>query len=70
MVQQLGTTRDTTELRGQCRCQIDVIGELRGKIQTEASAVSCDFVFHVFSMLRVDACAQCDVVLVAGTLLR
>ncbi|CAM9337528.1 unnamed protein product [Ectocarpus sp. 12 AP-2014] len=33
MVQQLGTARDTDELRGQCRCQLQVIDELREKIQ-------------------------------------
>lgn len=35
MVQQLGTTRDNSELRGQCRCQLEVINELRGKIQAQ-----------------------------------
>lgn len=35
LVQQLGTTRDTAELRGQCRCQMEVIDELREKIKTE-----------------------------------
>ncbi|CAN0112801.1 unnamed protein product [Ectocarpus sp. 6 AP-2014] len=35
MVQQLGTARDTGELRGQCRCQLQVIGELREKIQAQ-----------------------------------
>lgn len=37
LVQQLGTARDTPELRGQCRCQIDVVKELGGKIQDEVS---------------------------------
>lgn len=35
MVQQLGTSRDTKELRGQCRCQLEVVHELEGKIQAE-----------------------------------
>lgn len=35
LVQQLGTNRDTAELRGQCRCQMEVIDELREKIKTE-----------------------------------
>lgn len=35
MVQQLGTARDNVELRGQCRCQLDVIKELREKIQAQ-----------------------------------
>ncbi|CAN0011945.1 unnamed protein product, partial [Hapterophycus canaliculatus] len=35
MVQQLGTSRDTGELRGQCRSQLEVIDELRGKIQAQ-----------------------------------
>lgn len=34
MVQQIGTTRDTAELRGQCRCQLEVVKELSGKIQS------------------------------------
>ncbi|CAM9136760.1 unnamed protein product [Pylaiella littoralis] len=35
MVQQLGTGRDTGELRSQCKCQLQVVDELRGKIQAQ-----------------------------------
>ncbi|CAM9870556.1 unnamed protein product [Scytosiphon promiscuus] len=35
MVQQLGTSRDTGELRVQCRSQLQVIDELRGNIQAQ-----------------------------------
>eukprot|EP00903_Cladosiphon_okamuranus_P013177 g12290.t1 len=35
MVQQLGTGRDTSELRNQCRHQLQVVDELRGKIHAQ-----------------------------------
>ncbi|CAM9711340.1 unnamed protein product [Choristocarpus tenellus] len=35
MVQQLGSTRDTPELRGQLRCQVDVVKELGAQIEGE-----------------------------------
>lgn len=35
MVQQLGTGRDTSELRNQCQHQLQVVDELRGKIQAQ-----------------------------------
>ena len=35
MVQQLGTGRDTSELRNQCQHQLQVVDELRGKIHAQ-----------------------------------
>ena len=35
MVQQLGTGRDTRELRNQCQHQLQIVDELRGKIQAQ-----------------------------------
>lgn len=37
VVQQLGTGRDTSELRSQCQCQLQVVDELRGKIQAQVT---------------------------------
>lgn len=47
MVQQLGTSRDTFELRGQCKCQLEVVNELREKIQTQV----CVSVLSVYALI-------------------
>lgn len=54
MVQQLGTGRDTSELRNQCQHQLQVVDELRGKIHAQV----CVYLHTVVRHAALHSCVR------------